>query len=110
MRLPDAEKAYVPQEKLTAYLLSETHPVGRFKAVVFRAVGFDDSNVDLLEQALLDVVQSCEVVKTEGTPYGTKYVVDGTLATPSGNPLPIRTVWFIEQEGAAPRFVTAYPS
>jgi hypothetical protein len=109
MRLPDADNAHVPREKLTGYLLSETHPVGRFKAHVFRSVGFDDTNVDLLEQGLLTVARSQEVAKTETTPHGEKYVVNGPLPAPDGTVLLLCTVWIIEPEGPGPRFVTAYP-
>jgi hypothetical protein len=43
--------------------------------------------------------------------YGTKYVVVGSIRTPNGGDVSIRTVWIIEGEGAdAPRFVTAYPA
>jgi hypothetical protein len=36
MRLPNAEKAVIERRKLTEYLLSETHPTGRFKAQFFK--------------------------------------------------------------------------
>ena len=40
MKLPRSLEAIVPERKLTGYLLSETHPVGRAKAKFFRALGF----------------------------------------------------------------------
>jgi hypothetical protein len=39
MRLPNAEKAVIERRKLTEYLLSETHPAGRFKAQFFKNLG-----------------------------------------------------------------------
>lgn len=39
MKLPRNREAIVPELKLTDYLLSETHPVGRAKAKFFRALG-----------------------------------------------------------------------
>jgi hypothetical protein len=42
MPLPNAENAYVPLSKITRYLLSETHSVGRAKARFFRALGFNE--------------------------------------------------------------------
>jgi hypothetical protein len=49
VRLPNRQQAYVPDTKLTGYLLSLVHPVGRSKARFFRRFGFDDSNVEMLQ-------------------------------------------------------------
>ena len=40
MALPEAESARVDREKLTGYLLSESHPIGRSKAKFFRGDRF----------------------------------------------------------------------
>jgi len=40
MRLPFMESAEVPKRKLVDYLLSTTHPFGRYKARVFIRYGF----------------------------------------------------------------------
>lgn len=53
MPLPNSEQAYVPPEKLTGYLLFETHAVGKEKARFFRAYGFTKENAHLLEQGLM---------------------------------------------------------
>ena len=108
MLLPHYERAYIPQEKLNGYLLSETHPVGRFKARIFHAVGYDTSNAQLLEQALINIAHKEEVAETNSTPYGTIYVIDGTLQTPSGDSLQMRTVWIISTGESSPRLVTCY--
>jgi hypothetical protein len=39
------EYAYVPEAKLIEYLLSETHPVGRWKARFFSVADFGKTNV-----------------------------------------------------------------
>jgi hypothetical protein len=61
MKLPDAEHAYVPPEKLTRYLLSLTDPVGRSKAAYFRALVYDEENVGQLTGALLRLARTEEV-------------------------------------------------
>jgi hypothetical protein len=43
------------------------------------------------------------------TSHGRRYVVDGPLTTPDGTNLNVRTAWFINPSGDAPRFVTAHP-
>jgi hypothetical protein len=50
-----------------------------------------------------------EIAREEKTIFGTRYVVDGVLKAPDGRPLNVRTVWFIDDDGDAPRFVTAHP-
>ena len=93
------------------YLLSLSHPVGKSKARFFRGLGFDESTVNRLREELKGVIQRAPIEETERTSHGTKYVVVGSIRTPDGGNVSVRTVWMIEEEGAdAPRFVTAYPA
>ena len=108
-RLPNAERALVPRQKLTDYLLSSSHPVGKAKAAFFRAEGFDSAAWPLLADALRRHAEGCPLAKTEETAFGTRYTVEGPLETPTGDAAPIRSVWFIEEGEAVPRLVTAYP-
>jgi len=109
VKLPNSHEAYIPYPKLVDYLLSEVHSVGRIKARFFRSVGFDETNVQVLEQNLLAICRSEPVVKLVKSQHGAKYIIDGTLETPSGVGVRVTTVWIIEQNESVPRFVTAYP-
>ncbi len=109
MTLPNRNEAFVPPAKLQGYLLSYTHSVGQAKAKFFREFGFDETNLSLFESALLSVAQTEDVLDTIATPFGTKYVVDGSISTPVGTAVSVRTVWIIEHGETKPRFVTAYP-
>ncbi len=109
VKLPHGDDAIVPLRKLTAYLLSESHPVGSSKAVFLRSLGYSDDSVRLLEKGLLAIAQNGEVVEDVSTPHGIKYVVDGEIETPRGGIAFMRTVWIIESDQERPRFVTAYP-
>ncbi|MCH7687226.1 MAG: hypothetical protein IH899_11175 [Planctomycetes bacterium] len=110
MILPQREKAYVPPEKLLKYLLSETHSVGQYKAHFFRSFGFDESNFDLLSASFIELAQTNDVDEIESSSHGTKYVITGMLRIPSGTDVKIKTIWIIEPNNEAPRFVTAYPA
>ena len=110
MKLPNRDRAAVDPQKITSYLLSVTHPVGRSKARFFRGLGFDEGTAGDLERALLEVARTGEVVQTIVVPYGTKFVVDGILRTPAGSAVSVRTVWVVEAGQVLPRFVTAYPA
>jgi hypothetical protein len=110
MKLPARDRAHVPERKLIGYLLSLSHPVGGPKARFFRRHGFDDSRADLLREEFLGIAKRADVTGTEETAYGTKYILDGSVTTPRGENVAVRTVWMIEDRGPeAPRFVTAYP-
>ena len=110
MRLPNHEQAQIPPEKLSDYLLSLAHPVGHSKAVFFRALGYDETNIEQFAKDLLGIAQSEEVRDTIQTGYGVKYVIAGKLTAPSGQTAAVLTVWIVDDEQTAPRFVTAYPS
>ena len=108
MKLPHRKNSYIPKGKLINYLLSETHPVGRSKAKLFRGIGFNETNVNKLSEILLDIAQTQDIKETRKLDYGTNYAIDGTLQV-GKKKITIRTVWFITSADNKPRFVTAYP-
>lgn len=79
MQLPNRANAYISPKKLREYLLSDTHPVGRFKSKVFTAVGFTEHNVNSLREGLLAIAYTNEVREESQGTYGRKYVLDGVL-------------------------------
>lgn len=109
MRLLNAEAAQVDQDKLRRYLLSETHPIGRWKAKFFRDIGFSETNIAVLERSLIEMAKTEEIAETATTLHGTKYVIEGLIAAPSGKRVKLRTVWIVDKGQDRPRFVTAYP-
>jgi hypothetical protein len=109
MPIPNADKAYVPAEKLSDYLLDEQHPVGGSKAKFFRGVGYDAADPSVLERDLLKIVQHADAVSEKDSPFGTKYVVAGKMTAPNGTEVNVTTVWIVETPEDRPRLVTAYP-
>lgn len=109
MKLPNAENVSIPREKLTKYILSETHPVGKFKAKLFRHIGFDETNISILQKELKEIARLQKVKDAQISHYGTKYIIDGEITSPSNTIIKVRTVWIIETEKTRPRFVTVYP-
>jgi hypothetical protein len=109
MKLPNAELATVTERKVTHYLLNSAHPAGGSKAWFFLQFGFTAAEWQKLADALLRLVRENEVVETELTPHGRRYVVDGRLTSPDGTSLNVRSAWYIDVAGGAPRFVTAHP-
>lgn len=109
MKIPYRNNVVIPREKLTDYLLSETHTVGKLKAKFFHEIGFNENTADELEQILRTIVQKCDVKETIISPYGKKYIIDGFVQSKTGRTVELRTVWIIERSQKQPRFVTAYP-
>ena len=110
MKLPNSQDALVPKDKLENYLLSEIHPIGRSKALFFKNLGYDDSDTDVLANDLLSIAQQEDVSDVQPSEFGTKYIIEGMIQTPSGATAAMRTVWIIEQDNPQPRLVTAYPA
>lgn len=109
MKLPNYEKAIVPQAKITDYLLSLSHQDGRSKAKFFLSFDFSIEFWEILAEALLRHAADHEVAKIEISPFGTRYVIEGIISAPDGRTPLIRSVWFIETTEDTPWFVTAYP-
>lgn len=91
------------------YLLNSAHPAGGSKAWFFLKFGFTAAEWQKLAEALLRIAHENDVIETEVTPHGRRYVVDGRLTAPDGTSLNVRTAWYIDSVGGAPRFVTAHP-
>jgi len=108
VKLPKAEQAVVAREKLENYLLSRTHPVGRFKAEFFSALGYTRNDWRALEMSIRWLL-SAEAREREQTVYGKKYEVAGVIAGPNGRSARIVTVWIVRRNEDFPRFITAYP-
>ena len=108
MKLPNGDRAVIPLAKLTRYLLSDRHPVGRHKARVLMALGFSPAEPGLLQRELLRIARESTVSGTEDNAYGRKYLVPGTLAGPSGS-REVSTVWFVANGTDTPTLVTVLP-
>ena len=98
----------IPAEKLRNYLLSPTHPIGRYKATFFRMLGYDPSNWQVLDADLRSLL-SLDAEQLDVTEYGRKYAVTGSITGPNGRLAEIVSVWIILAGEEMPRFVTAYP-
>ena len=108
-RLPNAQLAVIDQRKITDYLLAQAHPAGRGKAAFFQRFGFSAAAWAMLRDALFDHARSASIVSAADTPFGRKYILEGSLATPDGRNPRVRAIWFVTAGEMAPRFVTAYP-
>ena len=109
MKLPNAQRAVVAEQKITGYLLNPAHPAGGSKARFFLRFGFSAAGWRELAAGLVRHAQENEVAEMEHTRHGVRYVVNGPLQAPGGRVLNIRCAWYIDTGSETPRFVTAHP-
>jgi hypothetical protein len=104
--LPNAEHAEIDPEKLRGYPFSAGHPVGRFKARFFSALGFSADRWQEFADALRiqHLTQDAQLAKT--TERGTKYTIRAMLSGPTGQSAVVVRVWFLPTDAEIPRFVT----
>jgi hypothetical protein len=109
LQIPNADRAVIEPAKLRDYLLSPTHPVGRFKAPFFLALGYSADDWNRLEADLRSQHLPHAAVAAAPTPYGQKFVIRATLVGPAGRSARVVTVWVVRAGEDFARFVTAYP-
>lgn len=108
--MPNNENAVVALKKITDYLLSDQHPIGKAKAAFFKAFGFEHSNPEAFEAALVLHADERDIEETRDSGFGTKYELRCELKTPDNRNPCIVTVWIINEETDNPNLVTAYPA
>lgn len=108
MQLPHADQAIIDRGKLEGYLLSEVHPVGRFKARFFASLGFTAHNWRDLDAAFRS--QHLPESATPGPveAFGQSFTIRAILKGPGATAL-VTSVWFVRTGETVARFVTAYP-
>ena len=109
MKLPGAERAVINTSKIRDYLLSDSHPVGRFKAAFFTAQGYSAAGWEALVADLRRHAVENEAFATEANDYGQKYEVRGMLTGPAGKTAVVVSVWIVLLGQDYPQFVTAFP-
>jgi len=108
-RLLNSDDAIIDPVKLHGFLLSVSHPIGRFKARFFARLGYTSANWPMLMEALRDqhLTQRAELV--ESNQHGRKYEIRAILKGPTGRSALLSSIWMIAVDEDVPRFITAYP-
>ena len=109
MRLPNADEAVIPPEKLRDYLLSHEHPVGRFKAAFLAGLGYTREDWSALEADLRSQHLRLDAEEMKATGYGRKFAITGPMRGPSNSTAIVTSIWVVRSGEETPRFVTAYP-
>jgi len=108
MRLPNAENAFIDDEKLVGYSLNLDHERGKHKARVFvSALGLTADKAHILREAILQAVKKQPAIPSKGDDYGQRYVVDFEMTTDVGTAI-VRTTWILLVDEDFPRLVSCY--
>jgi hypothetical protein len=108
VKLPHHDRVEIDIRKVRDYLLSPLHPVGRFKARVFKALGFDVATVEAFVAEVRRIASEDDVSEVEDFEFGRKYTVPGELRGPIGSAR-VLTVWIEDSGREGVRLVTIRP-
>jgi hypothetical protein len=107
-RLPRADQAVVPREKLERYLLNPEHEVGRHKARVFAsALGIRQRDWAYLRDQLQTAVVDAPISSVRETPWGGLYELVLAIDGLNDQTRRVMSVWLVAGQ-EPPRRVTAY--
>jgi hypothetical protein len=109
MTVPNADRAMIAADKLTAYLLNMSHKRGAAKARLLLTLGYRSDAGHVLESDLRVQHLSLEVTRTHANAYGVVYEIEGPIKTPSGRTVRFCSVWQVDTGTDVPRFITMYP-
>lgn len=107
--IPHAERAVIDPLKVRGYLLSESHPVGRFRASFFATLGFTSDRWTEFDSALRDQHLSRGYAEVRSDTYGRFYTILAMLMGPSSTSSLVVSIWCIRTGEELPRLMTAYP-
>ena len=110
MKIPNNNQSFVADNKITDYLLSEFHEIGKHKADFFRRFGFDVADINTFKDSLIQHSIDRDIEKTKNTDFGVKYELKCEINTPDERNPCIVTVWIVESGETLPKFITAYPA
>lgn len=100
---------FIDGPKITAYLLNPNHPRGGSKAKYLLSFGFRQDDPKTLAEALsqhpIDNLPGVTIPQARGP---NRVVFEGTVKSPDGRDMPLRTVWEARDHFEM-RFLTAVP-
>lgn len=107
--LPESDRGMIDERKLRDYLLSPTHPIGRFKSEFFTRLGYTQSEWTRLAADLRRDHLPHEAEAVGSTQHGVKYRIVAPLVGPTGEKVQLVSIWIVRTGERRPRFVTAHP-
>jgi hypothetical protein len=108
MKLPNVHKAIVDISKLRDYCLSNIHPTGKHKAVVFESsIGITTNEAESFKSFILAEIKNYDAIELFEDKFGKRFYVDIIYRTIAKDNT-IRTSWIIKTHEEAPRLTSCY--
>jgi hypothetical protein len=108
MNLPNYPEAFIDITKLSEYCLSEEHPLGKFKAYLFKnELGITKEHSLLLKDEILRGLVYSKAKKKREDHFGTRYSVNIKIRIFEKEAM-VCTAWIIRTEEDFPRLTTCY--
>ena len=107
--MPNGDRALIDQRKSQDYLLSPSHPVGRFKAAFFNSLGYTRERWQQLEMDLRHQHLEQDIHRVTESEHGRKFEIRANLKGPSGRTVRLVSIWIVLANEELPRLVTAFP-
>ncbi len=108
MKLPNAGRAIIAEDKLRTYLLNAPHRRGGSKAKLLLSMGYSADAWQRLEADIRISHLTAEVVRQVETEYGMRYEIVAPLPGVSARPAVFRSVWQVDAGTDYPRLLTMY--
>ena len=109
MKLPAVARVVVDGAKIGDYPVSGSHPLGRFKATFFLALGYSAADWEVLAADLRSDATDNDAVAGVLREYGEKYEVRGRIGGAAGKGAILVAVRIVVHGEDFPRFVRAFP-
>src|SRR5437867_13137834 len=109
MKIPNADKAVIAEDKLCKYLLNPTHRRGASKAKLLVAMGYGADDWQQLAADIRTHHLAADVDRQAETDYGTCYEIVAPLPGTLGQAVMFRSIWQIDTGTDYPRLITMYP-
>lgn len=107
--LPNHEKAYGMEDKLSGYSLNMNHPKGKDKAIAFeKYLGYNSSNKDLLLEQIQQGLNKYKYALRKENQYGQPYEVQMVLKGVNDKYAKVKSGWIVEKGEDIPRMTTIY--
>jgi len=109
MKIPNADRAVIAEDKLRNYLLNLAHRRGGPKAKMLLSMGYRPDDWQSLEGDIRAQHLTAEVDCEGDTEYGRRYEIVAPLHGPAGKAVVFRSIWQVDVETDYPRLITMYP-
>lgn len=108
MHLPNFSNAYIDLKKLSEYCLNEDHPIGKYKARLFKsALNISKEHAPILKNEILRKLPYSEALLVGEDHFGTRYSVNIKIAIFEKEAM-VCTAWIMKEGENFPRLTSCY--